>query len=203
MHVQWALYRFDHARFLALRPQLRAAATSADLARLACTAETCAVAEAFEEGEITVGEARSMIVQALCFDGAPLPVDAGLLRLVAALQRIAALEDSGELLNAMLSGGHHIEPWLRPAAGLVGFLTPEEVYQIHTTWLAAEPRALKRAQSAGAPRRRGGLLRPLIQLLQHLRASGPPPGDLFRLLNELLADAVGSNEGIAALSIDS
>jgi hypothetical protein len=201
MHVQWYLYRFDHARYLTLRPLLRAAVKPADFAALTGTPELDAILEAFEAGEITVGEARSSFVQELCFSGAPLPADAALARLVSALQRVSGLEDSGDLLNAMLSGGAHIEPWLRPTAGLTGCLTPLEVAQIHRSWITAEPRVLRHASLAGRRVRRGGLLRPAIRLLQHLQAGGPQPDDLFRLLFDLIVEAVGSDEGLAAVAV--
>ena len=150
-------------------------------------------------GDLTPEEARAEFVQALCCVGAPIPFNTGLVRLVAAMQREYDLDASAEILNAMLSGSHNIEPWLQPGSGLVGFLTPGEVYSIHTAWVAADLRALRRVRLAGRRRRRGGVLGPVLRLLQHLRAGGPQPDETFRLLFSLLEDAVGSADGIAAM----
>ena len=61
--------------------------------------------------EIEPEAARNAFVQALCFLGDPLPLDPGLLRIVARLSHARGTEDLGEQLENLLGGGVNVDPY--------------------------------------------------------------------------------------------
>src|SRR5437879_4486361 len=126
MSACWYFYRFDYARYLALRPTLRAAVSPASFECLADDRETETIVEAVENREMSLLEAKQAIVQELCCRGEPIPFQKGFPCFVAALGRNYEVEEGTELLAQILAGGKNLEAWLLPAGGLNGFLTPEE-----------------------------------------------------------------------------
>src|SRR5579864_9521859 len=136
MDIRWYCYRFDHALYLRLRPTLRAATTPAALEAVAGGPMADAIIEAFTAEEIGITEARAALVQLICCVGEPMPFDAGLPRIVAALERSTGMEEAAHLLSGMLSGGRNMEPWLLPSGGLTGFLTPQEATALQVAYVA-------------------------------------------------------------------
>jgi hypothetical protein len=221
MDVAWYCYRFDYDRFLRLRPMLRAAATPAALAALTQGFETDfrlqargdangdamnvdtmveAIVDSLDEGDATLSEARAALVCHLCCRGEPLPFDNGLPRAIAGLQRASGMEEAGELLSAMLTGGRNMEPWMIPSAGLAGFLTPQEASALYVSLVAWRAQAYSRRHTrAGRPV--GGLFAAGARLMRHLLNLGPLPEETLRLVGQLLHEAASQQEGIAAVAI--
>jgi hypothetical protein len=194
MDVRWYCYRFGYAEYVRLRPALRAAATAGALEAVAPGPEVEAIAEALLAGEIALGEARAALVQACCCFGEPLPFDAGLPRIVSTFERIDGMEEAAQLLTGLLSGGRNMEPWLRPSAGLTGFLTPQETSALYVAFVSWRGRTYRRRRGGG------GLLPALGGLIRNLLGGGPQPEETLRLLGHLLDDAVRHDAGIAAVA---
>lgn len=201
MQVHWYLYRFDHNLYLQLRPMLRAAVTPEGLEALGEGPEVEAIADALEAQEMSLTEARSALVQALCCVGEPVPFTMELSRLISTLERTPGMEEGAALLGEMLSG-KRLEPWLLPSAGLSGFLTPQDASAVHVAYTSASPRALRRR--SGRRVRRGGLIRNggawCIDLVRHLCGLAPRSEEMLRLLGALLAESTQHGCGIAAVS---
>lgn len=197
----YSFYRFDHARFVALRPALRSATTPAAFAALAETPETEALVTALLEDAITVQEARSAFVQEVCCLGDPLSLGKGLPRFVAALARRRGAEDAAELLGELLAGKRNREPWFSLTSGLIGFLTPEETQALHRSYSAFALQGRLRMPSAGKRRRarRGGLVGACVGFFSHLLDRDPKLDDMQQLLGDLIEEAACNGEGIAAI----
>jgi hypothetical protein len=200
MNVHWYCYRFDHDFFLRLRPPLRAATTPAALIALAEGPEVTAIADALEDGETTLTQARTALIQATCCLGEPLPFDRGLPRTLARLARTEGMEDAALLLTEMLSAGRNMEPWLQPSSGIVGFLTPQESSAVYVSFIAWCSRR-SGARRTNSQTRKGGLLPGCAGLIRQLLNGGPDPEDTLRLLGQLLDDAAHHRAGIAAVAI--
>jgi hypothetical protein len=202
MTACWYFHRFDYERYLALRPTLRAAVVPAAFEPLADTLETRTIVEALENSEISLLAAKQAFVQELCCRGEAIPFHKGFPSFVAALGRSQEIEEGTELLSRMLAGGKNLEAWLQPAAGLNGFLTPEE-----TVTLQKSCALLLRGGRLHVPGRkrrkrirRGGLLGLLRGFLRRLFDREPPPEEILALLGELVEEAVRRGEGIAVVA---
>ena len=199
MTVSWKFYRFDYGRYLELRPELRTAEDPAEFAALSETDVTDAVVDALTNdlGEIEPEYARNVFVQTLCCVGEPLPLDPGLLRIVARLAHTRGTEDLGEQLEALLGGSVNLEPWLMPTRNLpmalLGFLTPQETQTLHGT--CAE--VFRTGGKSRKRRRRGGLINRAGEFVRQLLALELKPEESLALLGELIAEAAERNEGIA------
>ncbi len=200
MTDSWRFYRFDYARYLALRPALRSATTPAAFAALSDSLETDRITDAVQNDEITAQEARHGWLIAACCVGTPLEIGSGLARIVANLGRRRGAEDAAETLAELAAGGKNLEAWLLPSFGLVGFLTPEETQKLAADYaLAAKsfrPRSVKKKRRV----RRGGLLGFLRNFLRRLFASGLQTDELASVLGELLEEAAQDHAGIAVVS---
>ena len=201
MQARWNVYCFDYARYLELRPRLRAAATADAFAALSEGPEGEAIAQAVLEQTLAPEEARNALVLALCCAGDPLPLDATFPRFLAALARRNGAEDAAETLGALVSGGKPVEAWLNAPDGIFGWITPEEtqaLYRSYSPLIGRRGRSMARVGRASARRvRRGGLVGVVVSFIRHLFNSGPQPDDLLRLLGHLLADAYAQNYGLA------
>jgi hypothetical protein len=197
MEVRWRFYRFAYMRYLELRPALRSATTPDAFAALADSPETQAIVDALLENAISLTEARQAFVQATCCPGDALPLDSGFPRFVGALARKRGAEDAAELLTEMAAGGKNLEAWLLPAAGLIGFLTPEETMRLYQSYAV-----LSRGSLAGQARRvrRGGLLGGMTGFLRILFDRGPQMQEMLPLLGSLIEEAVENGEGIAVIA---
>jgi hypothetical protein len=198
MEVRWRFYRFDYRRYLELRPALRAATTPEAFAALADSPETQAIVDALLEDAISLAEARQAFVQAACCPGDPLPLDSGFPRFVGALARRRGAEEAAELLTEMAAGGKNLEAWLLPAAGLIGFLTPEETARLYRSYAVLSRRGLGMGQAGRA--RRGGLLGGVTGFLRSLFDRGPQMQEMLPLLGSLIEEAVENGEGLAAVA---
>lgn len=201
MQVSWNFYRFDYARFLMLRPLLRAASMPEAFAAFGEGAEVEVIAEAVAEQSLTLEEARNALILVLCCEGDPLPVDASFPRFVAALSRRRGAEDAAEMLGGLVSGGKHVEAWMAAEDGITGLLTPDETMQLYA---ACQPLLSRRGRSLsqvggrqGRRTRRGGLVGACINFARHLFNLGPLPDDLLLLLGMLLKESQANEQGIA------
>lgn len=208
MQPCWNFYVFDYARYLALRPLLRAANTPDAFAALLDRPEAegidnaggDALVQAVADASLSLEQARNAFVHAVCCVGEPLPIEATFPRFVAALARRGGAEDAAETLGALVSGGRPFEDWMRDPQGLIGWLTPEE-----TGILARDCKPLleKRGRSmasvgkGGRRIRRGGLVGGCVRFVRHLFNSGPLPDDVLRLLGRLLQEAHSEDYGLA------
>lgn len=198
MKVRWHFYRFDHARYVTLRPALRSATTPEAFANLAVDTETEEIVEALLAGEISLAAGREAFVQALCCVGDPLPFDSGLPRFVTALGKRKGGEEATELLAEMLAGGKNLEPWLKPSTGLVGFLTPEETVRLYDSYAILLRRGHIRG---GRGKRHGGALRACIGFMRRLFDRDPDSDEMLLPLGELLREAVTRQEGLVAITV--
>jgi len=197
MSASWKFYRFDYDAYLALRPALRAARDPDDFRTLNKNRLTEAIVEALDADEIEPEAARNAFVQALCFLGDPLPLDPGLLRIVARLSHARGTEDLGEQLEALLGGGVNVEAWLVPVntlpIALQSFLTPEQTRALHTNYGDVFRTGVKGRKK----RRRGGLVGKVGAFLRQLLVLELKPDESLALLGELIAAAAARNEGVA------
>ena len=200
MQVAWNFYRFDYARFLAMRPLLRAATTPEAFAAFGRGAEIEAIADAVAEQSLTLEEARNALVLCLCCEGDALPADASFPRFVAALARRKGAEDAAETLGALISGGKPVEAWMAADDGIVGLLTPAETLQLYAVYLpllSRKGRSLSQVgRKPGRRTRRGGLVGACISFTRHLLNLGPLPDDMLALLGSLLKEAQANKQGI-------
>ena len=205
MQARWNVYCFDYARYLELRPRLRAAATADAFASLFASfseePEGEAIAQAVLDQTLTLEEARNALALALCCVGDPLPLDATFPRFLAALARRNGAEDAAEALGALVSGGKPVDAWLASPDGIVGWLIPDETQALYSglaPLLGKRGRSMARVGRTSRRRvRRGGLVGTLVSFVRHLFNSGPQPDDLLRLLGYLLADAQAGGYGLA------
>lgn len=197
MSVSWNFYRFDYARFLELRPELRAAQEPDEFTVLSENDITEAVVAALNFGEIEPAYARNVFVQTLCCRGEPLLLDPGLLRIVARLAHARGTEDLGEQLEALMGGGTNLEPWLAPTAalpiGFLGFLTPQQTEALHATY----GDVFRTGGKSRKRRRRGGVVGKAGAFLRQLFVMELKPEESLGLLGELIADAAERKQGIA------
>jgi len=197
MRVQWRFTRFDYERYLEMRPILRAATTPEEFAPLITSPEEEAVVDALNDNEISPVEARQAFVELACCLGEPLPFEGGFLHLLTVLARRRGAEDAAELLTEMLAGGKNLEPWLLPAPGLVGLLTPNETALLQTAFAAMGRNAP--LSGRGRRRRRGGLLARCGRFLRRLLDRGPGTDEMYRLLFDLVDEAARNGEGLAVI----
>ena len=200
MSASWKFYRFDYDRYLALRPELRAAEEPDEFSAWSENELTKAIVQALEGADdpaIEPETARNAFVQILCCLGEPLPLDPGLLRIVARLAHTRGTEDLGEQLEALLGGGVNLEAWMVPITtlpiALLGFLTPEQTRTLHATYGDVFRTGVKGRKK----RRRGGLVGKAGAFLRQLLVLELKPEESLGLLGELVATAAERNEGIA------
>jgi len=197
MSASWKLYRFDYSRYLELRPELRIAHEPDAFMALNENPLTETIIDALNAEEIEPESARNAFVQTLCCLGEPLPLDPGLLRIVARLAHTRGTEDLGEQLEALLGGGVNIEPWMIPAAtlpiALLGFLTPEQTQAMHRDY----GDVFRTGGKSRKRRRRGGLVGKVGAFLRQLLVLELRPEESLGLLGELIADAAERKHGIA------
>jgi len=197
MSASWKFYRFDYERYLALRLELQAADDPDAFMPLSINDVTEAVIDALNFGEIDAEHARNTFVLTLCCLGDPLPLDPGLLRMVARLAKTRGTEDLGELLETLLGGAMNLEPWLISTQGapgaFQGFLTPAQTLTLHETY-----GDVFRTGGKGRKRRRkGGLVGNVGAFLRQLLVLELKPEESLALLGDLIADAAKRNEGVA------
>ncbi|MCS6775099.1 MAG: hypothetical protein RMJ43_16090 [Chloroherpetonaceae bacterium] len=196
MSVRWWFYRFDHARYVLLRPALRSATSPAALAAIADSPEVCALAEALQEQRLSLLQARRAFVRMTCCVGDPVPVDAHFARVVSAMGRRRGAEDAAELLAELLAGQKNREPWLGTGPGLQGFLTAEETVRLARSY-PGMPRALRSRGRRFWLWRWAEALRDLARRLFRRRL---PDAEAVRRLGVLIAEAATRGEGIAVVS---
>ena len=200
MSDSWKCYRFDYSRYLELRPGLRAAHETEAFAALSENDITEAVVDAVRFGEIGPEHARNVFVQTMCCLGDPLPLDPGLLRIVARLAHTRGTEDLGEQLEALLGGGMNLELWSVPRSGvqvpLLGFLTPEQTQALCRDY----QEVFRTGGKSRKRRRRGGLVGKVGAFVRQLLVLELKPEESLALLGEMMAAAVERNEGIAVIS---
>jgi hypothetical protein len=196
----WNFYRFDFAKYVAVRPVLRVATTASVLAGLVEDAETQAIVDALSDGEIPPLEARQAFVKAACCVGEPLFVDRGFPRLLAGLTRHRDGAEVAELLGELLAGKKNLEPWLMPPAGLTGFLNPQETRQMVgylSRYVAAGGFREGRAGRGGG----GPLWTASFRFVLRLFDRAPQSHDLLLLLEDFFEEAVRRKEGVAVVAI--
>jgi hypothetical protein len=196
MSSSWKFYRFDYSRYVALRPELRAAAQPDDFRAWSENPRTDMIVDALNSEEIDTGAACNAFVEILCCVGEPLQLDPGLLRIVARLAHARGTEDLGEQLEALLGGNVNLEPWLIPTLvpmSLLGFLTPQQTRTLHETY----GDVFRTGGKGRSKRRRGGLVGKVGEFWRQLLALELKPEESLSLLGELIADASERKEGVA------
>ncbi len=196
MPANWNVYRFDYARYMALRPLLSVAESVDAFADVEADARMEVILDALAGGELTPLEARHATLEALCCLGTPLPLDRSFARLISAAGRREAAEPAAEAIGKLLAGGKNLEPWLLPSSGFAGLLTPEETLALHRDFAAV----LKRGGAGGRRTRSGGLLGGLRSFFRYLLDRNPRPEDVLRLFGELVALAAKRGEGVALVA---
>jgi len=196
----WNLYRFDFARFLLLRPELRIANQASEFALLGDSPDIEAIVVALVDGEIDAVAARHSVLIALCCVGEPVSCPLRFTRTLQMMRRNVRAEIGIEMLSDAIAGQRNIEPWLRPDGKLVGYLTPDETVKVLEALNISE---LVRGFNPGrrSPRvRRGGLVGGVRTFFRRLFDRGPANDEVSRLLGEMLEEAVSNREGIAVIS---
>jgi hypothetical protein len=201
MAVVWNLYRFDYSRYVQARPHLRKAQDPAAFAALAEGPETDALVEALIEGDVDIVAARHAFLIAYCCVGEPLPCTRRFPRILKQLRQDVRTEAGTEMLADAFAAGKNLESWLLPDAELVGFLTPPEAKVVLDAYRLAETRQRLTRQSRSRRIRRGGLLQVFSTFFRRLFDRGLAADETYRLLGELLEDAVGNDQGIAVVSV--
>jgi hypothetical protein len=200
MAASWKFYRFDYDLYVVLRSDLRVAQEPDSFLALSQNRITETIVEALSTEEIEPASARNAFVQTLCCPGEPLPLDPGLLRIVARLAHTRGTEDMGEQLEALLGGGLNLEPWMTPAAtlsnALLGFLTPEQTREMHVTY----GEVFRTGGKGRKRRRRGGLVGKVGDFVRQLLVLELKPEESLALLGELITSAAERGEGIAVTS---
>jgi hypothetical protein len=200
MSASWKFYRFDYSRYLEIRPELRSAQDPDAFLALSDNPLTEATVAALHAEEIEPRSARNVVVQTLCCLGEPLPLDPGLLRIVAQLAHTRGTEDLGEQLESLLGGGVNLEAWLVPVSALpntlLGFLTPEQTEALHRDY----GNVFRTGGKSRKRRRKGGLVGKVGAFLRQLLVLELRPEESLALLGELIAEAVDRAEGIAVTS---
>lgn len=199
MAVCWYFYRFDYARYLMLERSLQVATTPEALADLLEDVAAESIAEDLAMRAISLSEARQLLIQTACCLGEPLPFDRGFPRFIATLGQGKGAEDVAELLSDLL-GGRNLDSWLAPPASLLGFLTTAETAALHAGYSDLSRRGRLRLGRRRGRRRRGGVWGATVAFMRRLFDLGPLPEDIWRLLGNLLAEAVEQEQGIAVVA---
>lgn len=201
MNPVWNLYRFDHYRFVQVRPLLRAAAHPAEFAALADTDETDAIIEALIEGDIDVVGARQDFLISLCCAGEPVPCPKHFPRILQRMRIDVRTEEGTEMLSDAIAGGRNLDSWLRPPGKLAGLLTPDEASAVYESYVLAESRSRLPRRNNVRPVRRGGLLSAIATFFRRLFDRELASDEVYRLLGQLLEDAVNNGQGIAVVTV--
>ena len=90
--------------------------------------------------------------------------------------------------------------WLLPAHGLIGFVTPAETITLHRAFLRLGRRVDFPLAGSARRRRRGGLLGACARFVRRLLDRGPGPEEMYRLLCDLVEEAVRNDEGLAVIA---
>lgn len=201
MNPVWNLYRFDHYRFVQVRPQLRSAADPAAFAALAEGPETDAIVEALIEGDVDIAGARQDVLIALCCVGEPLPCPKRFPRILQRMRHDVRTEEGTEMLTDAIAGARNLDTWLRPPGKLAGFLTPDETSAVYQAYWTADSRGRPPHRKTDRPMRRGGLLSAIATFFRRLFDRGLATDEVYRLLGELLEEAVANGQGIAVITV--
>ena len=193
------LCRFDYARYAELRPKLRVATLPTHFEKFCTTPELQESLLALEEELISPELLRQEIVRAECCLASPLELDSAFPRFVRELAQRSKTSDAAVLFSELLAGQRHLESWLRADGGLLGILTPDDALSLEVNLLVLVHRGYMGSR-AGRRRRRGGLIGHIGSFLRGLFASPPSDDELLSLLNDLLSDANGNDEGLALLA---
>ena len=199
--ITWNLYRFDYLRYVEMRPILRAAKEPAAFASLADQPETDAIVEALIEGDIDAVGARQAFLIASCCIGESLPCPSDFPRILRRLRRDIKTEAGIELLSDAIAGARNMDTWLLPKGQLAGFLTPVETEAVLDAYRLAKTRRSPGRPPKRTRARRGGLLPGIATFLRRLFDRGLAADELYRLLGELLEEAVDNDEGIAVVCV--
>lgn len=201
MDPLWNLYRFDHYRFVQLRPALRCASDAATFASLAEGPASEAIVEALIEGDVDVVGARQDFLIALCCIGEPVPCPKRFPRILQRMRTDVRTEEGAEILSDAIAGGRNLDNWLLPAGKLAGILTPDETSTVYQAYSTADALGrlgrLKRHQSV----RKGGLLSGIVTFFRRLFDWGLAGDEVYRLLGQLLEEAVACGQGIAVVTV--
>lgn len=192
MQICWRFYRFDHDRYLQIRPALRAATQPADFAPLAESPELETLVIALAENTLSIPAIRQEYVRLLCCKGAALGLDRGFSRCVAILAARPQTEDAAELLTGLLTGYKNVEPWLAMDGMLCGFLTPEETIALRTSYVSLHDRRHRR--------KRHGIFEYFFRFMRLLFDQDALQEDMLRLLGDLIESAVRQGQGIAVFA---
>ncbi len=201
MDAVWNLYRFNHYRFVQIRPLLRSAADPAAFAALAEGPETEAIVEALIEGELDIVGARQDISITLCCVGEPLPCPRHFPRILQQMRDDVRTEEGTEMLSDAIAGARNLESWLRPPGKLAGLLTPDETKTVYEAYWTAEGRRRLPRRKRAKPVRRGGLLVAIDTFFRRLFDRGLAAHEVYRLLGQLLEEAVENGQGIAVVTV--
>jgi hypothetical protein len=195
MEDSWTFYRFDYARYTALRPMLRAATVPEALEGLADYPELRSIVDAVEDGELSLGDARGAILREICCMGEPLELGHGVLHEVAALNDDPRTERAGEILGRLFSGRGSREPWLADTTLILGILTPDETRALRDSLMS-----VKRPGSRRGRRRRGGLVGQARGFFASLIDRGPDESEMLLLLRELVEEAASTGCGLSLVA---
>jgi hypothetical protein len=201
MTAVWNLYRFDYYRFLQLRPQLRTAVDADEFAAIDAGPGADAIVEALIERELDGIQARQAMLIACCCVGDPMPCPRHLPAVLKRLLQHAQAEAGADLLIDAIAGARNMESWLQPRGQLVGFLTPDETRSVLDAYVLADASARLARRKSHRPARHGGVLHVLLTFLRRAFDRDLPAEELYRLLGELLEEAVSHGNGIAVVSV--
>ncbi len=188
MSDEWHFYRWNYNHYTLVRPQIRGAVRAETFATLAQTQEGIQVAEAFDEGEIPLLEAKSAWLAAECRRGDPVIFNAEFPRFLNRIERLREGEEIASMLSELLFARVYLEQWLEQTP-ICGILPPTETARLSTLC-----RAYARTNSVlGAGAARGGFLRRVFD-------RNASPDEMFPQLSDLAAEAVKSGEGLIGFS---
>ena len=193
MATIWQLYRFDYEEYLQLKPVLSRANSTEDLLEIAETQNLIAIANALEDNEIEIEEARQAFVLARCCLGEATIFDRSFLRLITKLRRDLDTEDVADLLGEALAGGKNFEWWLGSPGELLSFLTPNETLRLQKSFPAENDHKNRN-------RRSGGPFQPATRLLRRLFDLPPSFAEMMASLTDLVCYAAARQEGIVFIS---
>ena len=200
MAVVWKLYRFNHARFLQIRPRLRSALLATEFAALADGPDLDAVVEALNEGETDAFSARHDVIIAVCCSGDPLPCSACFPKVLQSMRRTMRAEEGTELLADAIAGGRNLESWLQPGGKLAGYLTSEEVEAVRDAYKKVKTSNHALRSKSGSRVRRGGVIWAIATFFRRLFDRGLAQDELYGLLGEFLDEVVAEKQGIAVIN---
>ncbi len=201
MDVAWNLYRFDYARYVQIRPLLRTAVEAPAFAAVSDCPETDAIVEALIDGEVVPTEARQAFVISLCCVGDALPCPRSFPLILKQIRRDIRSEAGAEMLTDAIAGGRNLDTWLRPSAKFAGFLTPDETSTVWGLYKLAELRVRAPYERSRGRTRRGGLINNAASFVRRLFDLGLGADEVYRLLGELLEDAVYHSQGVAVVAV--